>query len=429
LPPLLLFKARLNYDGETKQDGIEQEETEVTEEEEATGELLNAPGVWPYSSIPASNPVRHGNVTRYGWRFFSFRLRWAGGRMIRPIPIPLAMPADHNAALPAHPRSGFIPLIAALLLSSVVGMAQPIVIAHRGASGYLPEHTLEAAAFAYALGADYVEQDVVMSRDGVLVVNHDIEIDTTTDVADRFPERRRPDGRFYAIDFDWAELRTLQVRERFDAASGAPVFPRRFPHSGASFRLATMEEAILLVQGLNRSTGRKVGVYPEIKAPAWHAREGADPGRALLELLARYGYSSAADRVYVQCFEPAELKRLRSGLNTRLKLIQLIEAGAPGAPPALTPEHLREIAGYAQGIGPHLSAILAAGKDGAARVTSLVDDAHAAGLEVHPYTIRVDTLPRAIGSIDDLLGVLIEQAKVDGLFIDQPDFAVRFLSR
>ena len=261
------------------------------------------------------------------------------------------------------------------------------------------------------------------------MVNHDIQIDTTTDVAARFPERRRPDGRFYAIDFTWAELRTLRVRERFDPASGAPAFPRRFPHSEASFRLATMEEAILLVQGLNRSTGRNVGVYPEIKAPAWHAGEGADPGRALLELLARHGYTSAADRVYVQCFEPAELQRLRTGLQTRLKLVQLIEAGAPGARPALTPAGLREIAGYAQGIGPHLGAILVAGEDGAPRVTSLVDDAQAAGLEVHPYTLRADALPHSISSIDDLLGILIEQAKVDGLFIDQPDFAVRFLRR
>jgi glycerophosphoryl diester phosphodiesterase len=340
------------------------------------------------------------------------------------------MPVEVAAQGPWARRLRWIRLAASLLLLPSVSPAQPIVIAHRGASGYLPEHTLEAAAFAYALGADYLEQDVVMSRDGVLVVSHDIHVDTTTDVAARFPERRRADGRYYAIDFTWAELRTLNVRERFDEQTGEPVFPRRFPATGASFRLATMEEAILLVQGLNRSTGRNVGVYPEIKAPAWHAGEGRDPGRALLALLARHGYQAATDNAYVQCFEAAELRRLRDELRTELRLVLLIEAGTQGDPALLTPAGLREIAAYAQGIGPHLSHIVEAGDAGGTpRVTSLVEDAHAAGLVVHPYTFRADALPRAIGSMDALLELFIHQAKVDGMFIDQPDFAVRFLRR
>ncbi|MCA9216274.1 MAG: hypothetical protein KDB27_24565, partial [Planctomycetales bacterium] len=111
-----------------------------------------------------------------------------------------------------------------------LAMAEPtIVIAHRGASGYLPEHTLPAKALAYGMGADFLEQDVVLSRDGVPIVLHDIHIDTVTDVAKKFPNRKRGDGRFYAIDFDVAELKTLDVVERFDAQTKKAVFPNRFP--------------------------------------------------------------------------------------------------------------------------------------------------------------------------------------------------------
>src|SRR5687767_9176819 len=112
------------------------------------------------------------------------------------------------------------------LFGCVAGLCvagQPIVIAHRGASGYLPEHTLEAAAYAHALGADFIEQDVVLSKDDVLVVTHDIHVDTTTDVAARYPDRKRADGRYYAIDFTWEELKALRVHERVNETTGQPV--------------------------------------------------------------------------------------------------------------------------------------------------------------------------------------------------------------
>ncbi|AHF90320.1 glycerophosphodiester phosphodiesterase [Opitutaceae bacterium TAV5] len=308
---------------------------------------------------------------------------------------------------------------------------KPVVIAHRGASGYLPEHTLEAAAFAHALGADFIEQDVVMSRDDVPVVSHDIHIDTTTDVAAVFPDRRRADGRYYAVDFTWAELRSLRVRERFDPKTGLPVFPGRFPRNEATFRLCTMEEAILLVQGLNRATGRNAGLYPEIKDPAWHRSEGKDPGGALLALLARHGYSEATDNVYVQCFDPAELKRLRFGLGTRLRLVQLVEAeGEAGIDyePMLTPGGLAEIARYAQGIGPHLGRVVRqVSPDGKPRVTALVRDAHARGLVVHPWTFRRDALPPGFATFDRLLAAFVRDAHIDGLFTDHPDDVIAFL--
>ncbi|HEY0946926.1 MAG TPA: glycerophosphodiester phosphodiesterase [Opitutaceae bacterium] len=311
----------------------------------------------------------------------------------------------------------------------------PIVIAHRGASGYLPEHTLESAAFAYASGADFIEQDVILSKDDVLVVSHDIHIDTTTDVAERFPRRQRADHRYYAIDFTWEELRSLRVRERFDHETGRPIFPQRFPHNGGSFRLCTLEEEILLVQGLNRSTGRNVGLYPEFKAPAWHAERGKDLGAALLTMLARHGYTQASDNVFVQCFDPVALKRLRTEQRSGLRLIQLIGENAWREADCdydalSTSVGLRDIATYAHGIGPNLERILAGlAPDGSPRLSTLVRDAHAAGLAVHPYTLRADALPPGVPTIDALFSLLIGEAGIDGLFTDQSDTAVRFLKR
>lgn len=316
-------------------------------------------------------------------------------------------------------------------LSPVATLARPTIIAHRGASGYLPEHTLEAYAFAYGAGVDFIEQDVVLSRDDVLVVCHDIHIDTVTDVATRFPARARADGRFYAIDFTWPELRTLQVRERFDEKTGKPVFPLRFPHNGGGFRLCTMDEAILLIQGLNRSTGRTVGLYPEIKAPAWHRSEGKDPGRALLTLLDQHGYREATDPIYVQCFDPSELKRLRHELKTRLKLVQLLGENAWKEADidyvALrSSEGLKEIATYANGVGPYLGHLVTGRViDGRPEFSPFVRDAHAAGLAVHPYTLRADQLPPGIASLDALIDLVVGGAGADGLFIDQGDVAVR----
>ncbi|WP_221030357.1 glycerophosphodiester phosphodiesterase [Actomonas aquatica] len=311
-------------------------------------------------------------------------------------------------------------VLACALMTTAAAASSPLVIAHRGASGVLPEHTLPAAAFAYAQGADYIEQDLVMSRDDVLVVLHDIHLDTTTDVATRYPSRHREDGRFYAIDFDWAELQTLTVRERFDPRTGEAVFPQRFPSGDGPFRLCRMEDQIQLIQGLNHSTGRTVGLYPEIKDPAWHHSEGKDPGTALIALLAHYGYDSADDPVFVQCFDPAELKRLRRETGTTLPFIQLTGGDLP-----LTDANLTDFATYAQGIGPHLGQILRA--DG--QPQPAVAAAHARGLLIHPYTVRADALPPGVPHIDVLLDLLLHQAKVDGVFTDHAAATIAFLRR
>jgi len=316
--------------------------------------------------------------------------------------------------------------------ATLAALAAKIVIAHRGASGYLPEHTLPAIAMAHAQGAHYLEQDVVLSKDNVPVVLHDIHIDTVTDVARRFPGRKRDDGRFYALDFTVAELKQLAASERFDPRTGAAVFATRFPVGKGSFQIPTLEEELQLIQGLNTSSGREAGVYPEIKEPAWHRSQGRDISPIVLDLLARYGYKTKTDKVYVQCFDEAEVKRIRTELGYKGRLVQLIE----GSRPVLdehkhlrTPAGLAEIARVADGIGPALSDVVARKGDGALEATSLVRDAHAVRLEVHPYTFRADALPPGVGSLEDLLRIALTDIGVDGVFTDHPDRAVAFLLR
>jgi glycerophosphoryl diester phosphodiesterase len=308
--------------------------------------------------------------------------------------------------------------------------AKKIIIAHRGASGYLPEHTLEAVSMAYAMGADFLEQDVVLSRDGVPVVLHDIYLDTVTDVARRFPQRNRPDGRYYVIDFTLEELKQLRATERFDQQTGKPVFAGRFPIWQSSFQIPTLEEELQLVQGLNRSTGGNRGVYPEVKGPAWHRQQGQDLSRIVLDVLARYGYRTKLDNFYVQCFDFAEVKRIRRELGFQGKLIQLIEEPRPGGPDfasLITRAGLEEIAGVADGIGPALKLIVPGRSGGKIQFTDLVKNAHELKLEVHPYTFRADSLPAYASSLEDLFAIFMLEGGVDGVFTDQCDRGVSFV--
>lgn len=304
--------------------------------------------------------------------------------------------------------------------------ARPLVIAHRGASGYLPEHTLAAKAMAHGLGADFIEQDLVLTKDDVPVVLHDVHIDTVTDVAKVFPQRKRADGRYYALDFTVAELKQLRVTERFNAKTGAPVFPKRFPAGLAEFRIATLEEELQLIQGLNRSTGRTVGIYPELKQPKWHREQGRDISKVVLPILARYGYATKSDACFLQCFELAEVKRLRGELGWKGRLVMLIEAKAKGEDGTdhaalCTPAGIKELAGLVDGIGPNIGRVVTWSPTGEAKLTALVKVAHEAGLAVHPYTIRIDELPKNCPSAEALHAALFRDAGVDGIFTDFTD--------
>jgi glycerophosphoryl diester phosphodiesterase len=315
----------------------------------------------------------------------------------------------------------------------------PIVIAHRGASGYLPEHTLAAKALAHAMGANFLEQDVVLSRDGTPIVLHDIHLDSTTDVAQRFAGRARDDGRFYAIDFDLAEIRHLRVHERthLDAArSGHAVYPQRFPAQHALFDVPTLEEEIIMLAGLDHSRGIRTGLYIELKSPNWHREQGLDLSSAVLDVLDKTGYADRPGQVFLQCFDDQTLRHLRGVLKTPLPMIQLIGENTWGEDSAVdydylrTPAGLDYVASYAQGIGPFLPHIyLGSNASGGARLSPLVNEAHARGLQVHPYTFRRDELPAGIESFAQLLDIFVHQAGVDGLFTDFPDIVIEYLQQ
>jgi glycerophosphoryl diester phosphodiesterase len=296
--------------------------------------------------------------------------------------------------------------------------APKLVIAHRGASGYLPEHTLPAYALAYGLGADYIEQDVVMTRDGVLIALHDVTLQNTTNVEELFPARAREHSEWFAADFTLDEIKQLSAEERLEG---------RFRQDSQGFEIPTLEEVVQMIQELNRLTGCEVGIYPEMKEPAFHRDEGLPIEAALLELLTEYGYEGADANVFVQSFEPDSLKFMRSTLGTTLPLVQLIGTEAVFTP-LITAAGLDDIATYADGIGPSKSLI----EDENGRPINgneLVQLAHARGLVVHPYTFRADQVPAVYDDLQQELRRFYFRYGADGVFTDHPDVAVRLLQQ
>jgi len=301
-------------------------------------------------------------------------------------------------------------VVVILLLLSSVAFGDTLVIAHRGASAYLPEHTLPAVAMAHAMGADYIEQDVVLTKDDKIVVLHDITLDHTTDVARVFPGRTRDDGMYYAIDFTLAEIKTLRVHER-RSESGQAVFPNRFPIEIEVLRVPTLAEEIELISGMNASTGRDVGIHVELKNPGFHDQEGKDFPSVVLEELEKYGFVDEDQKAFVQCFDAETLKGLRE--HTELRLIQLLDGNA------LPMANAEEISGYAQGVGFSIRHF-----DVAAEFTRA---AQGAGLQVQPYTFFADLIPPYADSFTELLDLYIGDLGVEGLFTDNPDLVRQYL--
>jgi glycerophosphoryl diester phosphodiesterase len=325
-----------------------------------------------------------------------------------------------------------------------VTFPSPIIIAHRGASGERPEHTLASYRLGIEQGADFIEPDLVMTKDGHLVCRHENEISGTTDVADKaeFAERKtvkiidseRFEG-WFTEDFTLAELKTLRCKERLPQ-----LRPANTAYNGQE-AIPTLTEVIALA----KSAGRPIGIYPETKHPFHHESLGLSFDRPLLAALSASGWNSADAPVYIQSFEVNNLKRLAA--LTRVPLIQLMSleggpADVPGTTYAsmATPEGLAAIAAYAKGIGPQKNMILpptiATQFD---RPTSLVADAHAVGLKVHPWTFRAENyfLPPLLqeGRTDDpaylaFRGDLTSEvamflrAGVDGVFADHVALAV-----
>lgn len=322
--------------------------------------------------------------------------------------------------------------------SSLPRAMRPLIIAHRGASGHRPEHTIEAYRLAIAMGADFIEPDLVMTKDRVLVARHENEIGETTDVADRFPARRRSaviDGDtvtgWFAEDFTLAELKTLRARER--------VATRSHAHDGL-YEIPTFDEVLAFVRERERATGRTIGVYPETKHPSYFAAIGLPLEDSLLAALERHGFRGRDDAVFIQSFETGNLRALRG--RTRIRLVQLVDAAGQPADLAragdprgyvdlVTPAGLREIATYADAIGPHKSLVRRLGAAGGAGApTVLVRDAHAAGLAVHVWTLRSDApfLPPEFAGDPAAEWRAFAALGVDGIFGDFPDEGLRALA-
>lgn len=313
----------------------------------------------------------------------------------------------------------------------------PLIIAHRGASGHLPEHTLEAYDLAITMGADYIEPDVVSTRDGVLVCRHENEIGSTTDVAARFPERRRSavvDGDtitgWFVEDFTLAELRTVRARERLAGRSHA---------NDGKFLVPTLDEVLALLRRRERELGRTIGVYPETKHPTWFRARGLPLEDRLLGVLAAHGFRGREDAVFIQSFEVGNLRALRG--RTTIRLIQLVnDTGAPWDLQVsgdartyrdlVTPAGLAAMAQYAFGVGAAKALVQPLRPDGTLGTpTQLVRDAHGAGLAVHVWTLRSDAafLPAGYAGDPGAEWRHLASLGVDGMFGDFADHGVRAL--
>ncbi len=323
-----------------------------------------------------------------------------------------------------------------------------LVIGHRGASGYRPEHTLASYELAARMGADYIEPDVVSTADGVLVTRHENEISGTTDVADHleFADRRTtktvdgvPLTGWFTEDFTVEELRTLRAVERL------PDVREENTLYDGPFQVPTLDEVLELRDRLSRELGRDIGVYIETKHPTYFDGIGLSLEEPLVQDLQQAHLDRPRSPVFLQSFETANLRQLAAA-GVRVPLVQLMSAtGAPydlvaaGDPRTYadlaTTSGLAGIAEYAAGIGPDKGQVIPRDPDGTlGEPTSLVDDAHAAGLLVHPYTFRNENtfLPVDLreGDAPDDYGRAIEEqlrfwaAGVDGIFTDNPDTGV-----
>lgn len=311
-----------------------------------------------------------------------------------------------------------------LIIFSGLVFAKPIIIAHRGASGYLPEHTLAAAELAHSWGVDYIEPDVVLTKNKVPIVLHDLKLDTTTNVKEVFPTRKRADGRYYAIDFTLAEIKKLKVWHRADSNTGKLVFPSRVgTETKNDYRVPTLVEFIALVKRLNKNKNKNIGIYPEIKHPEFHLENGADITKIVIDALHSHGYKTVNDKIFVQSFSPKALKRIKFNLKSKLPLIQLVADNSWNEGPydyskMMTKEGLKEVSSYATGVGLWLGHLYSS--KGIPNRT-LVNSVQKQNLKIHAYTIRADALPSFFSKIGSLRESLFEELKLDGAFSDHAD--------
>lgn len=312
----------------------------------------------------------------------------------------------------------------------------PLVIGHRGACGHIPEHTLESYALAINMGADYIEPDLVSTSDGVLISRHENDLSGTTDVAVKFPSRKKTktvDGRkitgFFSEDFTLKEIKTLRAIQSI---------PERDQSHNGKYAVATFEEILKLAQKKSLELGRRIGVYVETKHPTYFKNIGLPLETKMLSHLKKYGYSSKQDPVFIQSFEVANLKELRK--KTTIRLLQLLDEPdwrpydleAKGDPTTYldmtTPKALKEISTYADAVGPWKRLIVLEDSTGALLpVNNFIQDAHAVGLHVHAYTFRSDKkyLNKAYKGDPVQEYLHFYKLGVDAVFTDFTDDAVK----
>ncbi len=344
---------------------------------------------------------------------------------------------------------------AALTLAGHANAAQrsrPLVIAHRGASGYLPEHTLPAYEMAIKMGADYIEPDVVSTKDGVLVVRHDPVLTDSTDILKRpeFADRKRTlklkgfeITDFFVSDFTLAELKTLRATQ---------VFADRSHADDGKYGIPTLQEVIDLAQAASRHTGRIIGIVPEIKFPTLHRDIGLAIEEKMVAMLDRAGLNTASSPVIIQSFEQANLKALRK--VTPVRLLQLISGSSvdaagnvvlevPDDKPydwvvlgragtyadLLTPEGLKEVATYADFVSPWKRWLMAPAGNEMVRRPEIVANAHAAGLKVITWTLRNDRLDAYYKGDTAQEYLDLFAMGVDGVFSDFADTAAAARNR
>ncbi len=309
----------------------------------------------------------------------------------------------------------------------------PQIIAHRGASGYQPENTLAAVELAHRQGADWIECDVVLTKDNEVLVLHDLELDYVTDVVERFPGRAREDGRHYVIDFTWEEIRSLRSRTRLKHDLSGPLYAGRFETEPTPQPPVRLEEWIETIQNLNRESGREAGICVELKGPVYHAKAGRDLPKRVAGVLEKYGYNRTMARGMVMSFEPAVLRAMRQELDWQSPMLQLVGEPEWGESEfdygrLLTPLGLEEIAQYATWVGVHLPQAITLEANQPPRSTGLVERAQECGLRVASYTFQHEGLPEG-HILADVLDFAIGELGMEMPICDFPDEGMAAVQR
>lgn len=296
------------------------------------------------------------------------------------------------------------------------------VIAHRGASGYLPEHSFPGIAMAHAWDVDYIEADLVMTKDNHLIVLHDLFLDTTTNVKSIYPNRMRKNGRYYVIDFTLQEIKKLSLQERFQHDTKQLYFKNRFQKQINSLKIPTFVEFIEMILELNRITKKRVGIYPEIKRYHFHQQNDKDIVGKTINILRKYQFETNG-LAMIQSFYPKALMVLKDKFQTKIPLVQLIgedswEKNEINFTQMKTKKGLAKVAKYANGVGFWLNQLKASPiRSNYAKENQLF---------VHAYTLRVESIPKEM-DLRTYIRKLIKDFNIDGIFTDQADLVMKEL--